>query len=513
MSQPESYAADQIVNYTFKGAEYAVRLAGSGAKNLAVLIHTILKENPRSKGLVTLQRMSRDGHALKVFQIAAGDSADFAREAKRYGILYAAVRDKSMKQNGEIDIIVRAEDAARLNRVIEQLRLSAVDKGSATIEGGSQGQNEKKRVRHSGKQRGNAESKEQTTASANNAIAETKDAGNRTAEQYDSVKEHGNASPQETTKAPVNSEIFNRKDADNESPMSARRASRGKPRVPSARESSNSDHSYHLSEESSGKPNMEISEVTDIAQTTNQRTSVRSKMQLMQNDENDRFRRESNRLLMETAMTSNNAIVRSKYITLSVQKKNIDEARSYFARKASEMQAQLNILGSFLTDLDAKERLRIFHDIFRVGHEAEYNPDFAEQRRRGHHFADGIAPDYFEKIGNNAMKLGDSYARVLFMRDFATYIKDRMICELCDLQRPMVLSIDILPIPTEEAIAEAQRRVDGVATKGEESERRRSRCAARNPQRQRSEKDDIQRACGTVAAAARPEKAAEGQLL
>ena len=115
-----------------------------------------------------------------------------------------------------------------------------------------------------------------------------------------------------------------------------------------------------------------MAKISIVNRLLNRETFENTMLMPMQNDENDRFRRESNRLLMETAMTSNNAIVRSKYITLSVQKKNIDEARSYFARKASEMQTQLNILGSFLTDLDAKERLRIFHDIFRVGHEAEY---------------------------------------------------------------------------------------------------------------------------------------------
>ena len=51
--------------------------------------------------------------------------------------------------------------------------------------------------------------------------------------------------------------------------------------------------------------------------------------------------------------------------------------------------------------------------------------------------------------------------RVLFLKDFASYIKDSMIADLSDFSRNLMLSIDILPIPTDEAVKEIQGRILG----------------------------------------------------
>lgn len=60
--------------------------------------------------------------------------------------------------------------------------------------------------------------------------------------------------------------------------------------------------------------------------------------------------------------------------------------------------------------------------------------------------------------------MGDRYGRVLFLRDYASYIKDDMITELTDLNRNMMLSMDIIPVPTDEAVREVEMRLLGVET-------------------------------------------------
>ena len=52
--------------------------------------------------------------------------------------------------------------------------------------------------------------------------------------------------------------------------------------------------------------------------------------------------------------------------------------------------------------------------------------------------------------------------RVLFLRDYASFIKDEMITELCDLPRNMMISINLLPIPTDEVVKEIQRRIMAI---------------------------------------------------
>ena len=83
--------------------------------------------------------------------------------------------------------------------------------------------------------------------------------------------------------------------------------------------------------------------------------------------------------------------------------------------------------------------------------------------RKGHCFRDYICPDSIEKHADY-LKLGERYARVLYLKDYASYIKDSMVAELTDLNRNMMLSIDVIPIPTDEAVREVENRLLGVET-------------------------------------------------
>ena len=83
--------------------------------------------------------------------------------------------------------------------------------------------------------------------------------------------------------------------------------------------------------------------------------------------------------------------------------------------------------------------------------------------KRGSSFKDWICPQSME-FSKDCFKINERYGRVLYMQDYASYVKDDMISELCDLSRDLMLSIDILPVPTDEAVREIQNRLLGVET-------------------------------------------------
>lgn len=180
------------------------------------------------------------------------------------------------------------------------------------------------------------------------------------------------------------------------------------------------------------------------------------------NDGLDVYRKEYNDMLLDKA-TGANSITQEKYITISVHKKDITEARNYFNRIGSELSSHFAKLGSVCSDIDGTERLRILHDFYRTGDETHFRFDVKESAKLGHDFKDYICPDSMER-NDNYIKLGDKYARVLFLKDFASYIKDSMVTELTDLNRNMMLSIDVIPIPTDEAVREVENRLLGVET-------------------------------------------------
>ena len=119
-------AAEQVVRLSLETGEVAVKLAGEGAKQLAILLYAILREQKKTKGKTRLTNMLRSGKELKVFAVKDSDLQLFCREAKKYGVLYCVLKDRDAT-DGLTDIMVRAEDASKINRIIERFGLATVD--------------------------------------------------------------------------------------------------------------------------------------------------------------------------------------------------------------------------------------------------------------------------------------------------------------------------------------------------------------------------------------------------
>lgn len=182
-----------------------------------------------------------------------------------------------------------------------------------------------------------------------------------------------------------------------------------------------------------------------------------------QGDGLDEYRRDYNEMLLSKVTGSTNSVIQERYITVSVHKKNIDEARTFFARITNDITTHLNHLDSYTEELSAVERLRIFHDFYRVGEETNFRFDLKETSKKGHSFKDYICPDSFE-FKKDHFVMGGKYGRVLFLKEYASYIKDSMIAELTELGVNLMLSIDVIPVPTDEAVREMQNKLLGVET-------------------------------------------------
>ncbi len=187
-----------------------------------------------------------------------------------------------------------------------------------------------------------------------------------------------------------------------------------------------------------------------------------SSLMPMQGDWRDVYRREYNQMLLDKAVNAE-GILQEKFITITVHKKSVEEARAYFARIGADLQAHFAALGSKCIDMTAAERLRVLHDFYRAGEENFFSFDAKDMMKKGHDFRDYICPDSIEKTADHLV-IGGKYARVIFLKDYASYIKDSMVSELTELNRNLMLSIDVIPIPTDEAVREVENRLLGVET-------------------------------------------------
>lgn len=179
-------------------------------------------------------------------------------------------------------------------------------------------------------------------------------------------------------------------------------------------------------------------------------------------DRLDKYRHELNEMLTDMS-TKSNAIVLDKMITITVAKKSIEDARLYFGRVGADLTAHFARLGSKAVPMNTEERLKLFHDFYRPDEDSDYHFNRKAAQRRGHSFKDYICPDSME-FEKSYFKVGNRYGRTLFLKEYASFIKDSMIAELTEQNQNLILSIDIRPVTMEEAVREVEKRVLGVET-------------------------------------------------
>lgn len=122
--------ADQMMKMTLEGievaAEIGLKAGGTAAKSLAVTLYAILTNNKKIKGRTNLDNMLKSGKELKVFAIHHSDLEKFCTEAKHYGVLYSVLKEKN-NTDGIVDIMVRAEDASKISRMVDKFDLATID--------------------------------------------------------------------------------------------------------------------------------------------------------------------------------------------------------------------------------------------------------------------------------------------------------------------------------------------------------------------------------------------------
>lgn len=125
-------APDQVLRLSLEGAEFALKISGAAAKNIAAALYAVLKDQKRTKGKARITTMLRQQRPVTIYTIKKEDCPAFARQARGYGVLYAPIPVK--KGDDTVDVMVFQDDAARVNRIVERLELTVLDTASIRSE-------------------------------------------------------------------------------------------------------------------------------------------------------------------------------------------------------------------------------------------------------------------------------------------------------------------------------------------------------------------------------------------
>ena len=131
-----SQAAETITRVVIMGTTFVLGLTGKAALTVARFAAAAMDDKAKQSGKIRLRTLLQSGSELKVFTLQGQDNYQkFAEEAKNYGILYSVVKRTDEDVQGEVyDLLVRAEDAGKINRVIEKYHLIEVDGGAVHVD-------------------------------------------------------------------------------------------------------------------------------------------------------------------------------------------------------------------------------------------------------------------------------------------------------------------------------------------------------------------------------------------
>ena len=118
-------APDQVLRLSMEGAEFALKISGAAAKNIAAALYAVLKDQKRTKGKARIVTMLRQQRPMTIYTIKKEDCSEFAKQARGYGVLYAPIPVK--KGDDTVDVMVFQDDAARVNRIVERLDMTVLD--------------------------------------------------------------------------------------------------------------------------------------------------------------------------------------------------------------------------------------------------------------------------------------------------------------------------------------------------------------------------------------------------
>lgn len=179
------------------------------------------------------------------------------------------------------------------------------------------------------------------------------------------------------------------------------------------------------------------------------------------NDGHDDLRGEKNRQLAACASLVGN-VLQSKYVIISTQKSRVDDARERLRQVQGHLVNIFSELGSTVRSVDNPERLRILHNFFRVGEESRFEFDLDRCTKLGEDFRDFVAPDSIE-FKRDHIVIDNRVAKCMSMSYFPQRIDDKLITTLLQQVPYIILTMDFVPIETEDAyktLADYRMKVD-----------------------------------------------------
>ena len=177
-----------------------------------------------------------------------------------------------------------------------------------------------------------------------------------------------------------------------------------------------------------------------------------------QNDAFNSIRTEYADMLKHQLAKGNNGLVKSKYITFSVEADNLNAAKARLARIETDILNNFKVLGAAARPMTGCERLEALHSVFHPeGEPFRFSWDWLTPS--GLTTKDFIAPSSFRFGEGRYFRMGRKIGAVSFLEILAPELNDRMLADILDLETGIVVNLHIKSIDQTEAIKTIKRKI------------------------------------------------------
>ena len=175
----------------------------------------------------------------------------------------------------------------------------------------------------------------------------------------------------------------------------------------------------------------------------------------------DDFRLTYNRIMEEKIRDGRQGIEQERLLTLTIERKNFEEAKAQFSTMEASLHKAFTELGAEIASLSGNERMKVLHNYYHLGEENTFDFDLREAKKVATDFKNDLCngmiqyfPDYF--------KDERKFCRALFIKKYPSSLSDRFLNEITALPVHSIVSIDVVPVPKDMTTKMLQKKYMGI---------------------------------------------------
>ena len=181
-----------------------------------------------------------------------------------------------------------------------------------------------------------------------------------------------------------------------------------------------------------------------------------------QHDEFDDVRMEYAQMLKNHLAKGNNGLVKSKYITFSIEAENIKLAKPKLERIESDILNNFKVLGVPAYPLNGVERLQIMYETFNPDASADFQFDYGSMIRTGLSTKDYVAPTSFVFKEGKTFQMGTTIGAVSYLQILAPELTDKMLAEFLDMDKDLIVNLHVQSVDQMKAIKLVKSKVTDI---------------------------------------------------